>query len=71
MVFRNIIKIIEDFLLNPVFRSNMQYKLYRLYTSASKTEQVYTDMVALDWWWREMVSQNYTRCPLIQYLPAL
>ncbi|KAH7335923.1 hypothetical protein B0J17DRAFT_729859 [Rhizoctonia solani] len=63
----------RDFFANPAFKNHMRYKPWRLYTSAGKSERVYADMAASDWWWKEMVSEklisrgqrNGTLVPLI------
>ncbi|KAG8732418.1 hypothetical protein FRC11_013818, partial [Ceratobasidium sp. 423] len=54
MVCRDIIDIIRDFFSNLAFKNHMRYKPWRLYTSAKKTERVYADMAASDWWWKEL-----------------
>ncbi|CAE7232083.1 unnamed protein product [Rhizoctonia solani] len=73
MVFRDLIEIIKDFLSNSAFKSHMRYAPWRLYTSASKTERVYADMAASDWWWREMeklVEQGYRDATIVPLIIA-
>jgi hypothetical protein len=60
MICRDIIKITRDFFANPAFKNHMRYKPWRLYTSATKTERVYADMAASDWWWKELVRNMCT-----------
>ncbi|EUC57340.1 hypothetical protein RSOL_219280, partial [Rhizoctonia solani AG-3 Rhs1AP] len=71
MICRDIITIARDFFANQAFNNHMRYKPWRLYTSAEKTERVYADMAASDWWWKELEKliaqgqQNPTLAPLI------
>jgi hypothetical protein len=62
MVFHDIIKVTRDFFANSAFKDKIRYKAWQLFTTANKTERVYGEMAASDWWWNEMVCQSDTLC---------
>jgi hypothetical protein len=59
LYYRDPIKAIKSLLRRPSLADSMEFTPRRVWSDASKTKRLYSEMSTAEWWWRNQVRPSH------------